>query len=40
VAKPERKRLLGRPRLGWEDTNKMVLQEVGWRHILDLSGSG
>jgi len=40
VAKPERKRLLGRPRREWEDTNKMVLQEVGWRHILDWSGSG
>jgi len=26
-----RKRLLGRTRLKWEDTNKMDLQDVGWR---------
>ena len=29
VGKPEGKRLLGRPRLEWEDNNKMDLQEVG-----------
>ena len=30
VGKPEGKRPLGRPRCGWEDNNKMDLQEVGW----------
>jgi hypothetical protein len=30
VGKPERKRPLGRPRLRWEDSNRMDLQEVGW----------
>jgi hypothetical protein len=39
VKKPEGKRPLGRPRLKWEDI-KMNLQEVGWGHGLDLSGSG
>ena len=29
VGKPEGKRLLGRPRRKWEDTNKTDLQEVG-----------
>ena len=29
VWKPEGKRPLGRPRLRWEDNNKMDLQEVG-----------
>jgi len=29
VGKPEGKRPLGRPRLGWKDTIKMDLQEVG-----------
>jgi hypothetical protein len=29
VGKPERKRLLGRPRRKWEDNIKMDLQEVG-----------
>jgi hypothetical protein len=29
VDKPEGKRPLGRPRLGWEDNIKMDLQEVG-----------
>jgi hypothetical protein len=29
VGKPERKRLLGRPRRGWEDNIRMDLQEVG-----------
>jgi len=31
VGKPEGKRLLGRPRLRWEDNIKMDLQEVGCR---------
>jgi len=30
VGKPEGKRPLGRPRLRWEDNNKMDLQEVRW----------
>jgi hypothetical protein len=30
VGKPEGKRPLGRPRLRWEDSIKMDLQEVGW----------
>jgi hypothetical protein len=29
VGKPEGKRPLGRPRRGWEDNNKVDLQEVG-----------
>jgi hypothetical protein len=29
VGKPERKRLLGRPKHRWEDEIKMDLQEVG-----------
>ena len=29
VGKPEGKRLLGRPRRGWEDNSKMDLEEVG-----------
>jgi hypothetical protein len=31
VGKPEGRRLLGRPRLRWEDNIEMDLQEVGWR---------
>jgi hypothetical protein len=30
VGKPERKRLLGRPRRRWEDKIKMDLGELGW----------
>jgi hypothetical protein len=30
VGRPEGRRLLGRPRLRWEDNNKMDLQDVGW----------
>jgi hypothetical protein len=30
VGRPEERRPLGRPRLGWEDNIKMDLQEVGW----------
>jgi len=29
VGKPERKRLLGRPRRRWEDNIKVDLQEIG-----------
>jgi hypothetical protein len=35
----EVKRTLGRPRRSSEDKVKMHLQEVGWRHELDSSGS-
>jgi hypothetical protein len=28
--KPERKRLLGRPRLKWENNSKMDLREIRW----------
>jgi hypothetical protein len=31
VRKPERKRVLGRPRCRWEDNIKMDLQDVGCR---------
>jgi len=31
VGKPEEKRLFGKPRLRWEETIKMDLQEVGCR---------
>ena len=30
VARPERKRPLGRPRRGWKDTIKIDLEEVRW----------
>jgi hypothetical protein len=30
VGKPEGRRPLGRPRLGWEDNIKMDLRKVGW----------
>jgi hypothetical protein len=30
VGKPDRRRLLGRPRHRWEDNMKMDLREVGW----------
>jgi len=40
VVKPEGKRPLGRPKRRWKDNIKMDLQEVGWGHGLDLSGSG
>jgi hypothetical protein len=31
VAKPERKRPLGRPMRRWEDGIRMDLREIGWR---------
>jgi hypothetical protein len=39
VGKPEGKRPLGRPRLGWEDSIKMNLREVecGGMHRIDLA---
>jgi len=40
VRKPEGMRPLGRPRCRWEDNIKMNLQQVGWGHGLDRSGSG
>jgi hypothetical protein len=30
VGKPEGKRQLGRPRLGWVDNIKIGLREIGW----------
>jgi hypothetical protein len=30
VGKPERKRLLGRPRCRWEDNIKIDLRQIGW----------
>jgi hypothetical protein len=33
VEKPERKRLLGRPRHRWEDNIKIDLQQVGYRVV-------
>jgi len=30
VGRPDRRRLLGRPRCRWEDNIKMDHQEVGW----------
>jgi len=40
VGKPEGKRPLGIPRRRWEDNIMLDLQEVGWGHGLDYSGSG
>jgi hypothetical protein len=39
MGKNEGKRPHGRPRPRWEDNIRIDLQEVGWRHGLDLSGS-
>jgi len=33
VGRPEARRPLGRPGLGWDDNIKMDLQEVGWRGV-------
>jgi hypothetical protein len=40
VGKPEGSRPLGKPRRRLKDNIKMDLQEVGWGHGLDRSGSG
>ena len=41
VGKPEGKRSLGRPRLGWKDNIKMGFQEVGCGGLgLDRAGLG
>ena len=40
VGKPVGERVLGRPRHRLEDNIKMDLQELGWKHELDRSGSG
>jgi hypothetical protein len=37
--KPEGNRLLGRPSCRWEGNMKRDLQDVGWRHGLDRSGT-
>ena len=39
VSKPEEKNLLVSPRRRWEDSNKMVLEGVGWGRGLKLSAS-
>jgi len=39
VRKLEGKRPLGRPRFRWENNIRMNLQEVGWGHGLNSSGS-
>jgi hypothetical protein len=33
VGKPERKRLLGRPRRRWEDGIRMDVREIGWGSV-------
>jgi hypothetical protein len=33
VGNPEGKRPLGRPRLMWDDDNKMALRDMGWRGL-------
>ena len=33
MARPDGKKPLGRPRLRWEDTIKIDLQEVGWEGV-------
>jgi hypothetical protein len=33
VGKPERKKLIGRPRIRWEDNIRMYLRERGWGGI-------
>jgi hypothetical protein len=40
VRKPEGRRKLGRATRREEDSIKIDLQEVGWGHRLDRSGSG
>jgi hypothetical protein len=40
VGKSEKKRPLGRPWRRWEYNFKIDIQEVGWGHGLDRSGSG
>jgi ribosome biogenesis protein Nip4 len=33
IGKPEKKRLLGRPRRRWEDNIRMDLREIGWEVV-------
>jgi hypothetical protein len=33
VGKPERKRLLGRPKRRWVDNSRMDLRELGWSGV-------
>jgi len=40
MGKPKGKRSLARFRHRWENNIKLDLQEVGWGHGLDRSGSG
>jgi len=39
VVRPDGKRTLGKSKCRWEDNIKIVLQEGGWGHGLNLSGS-
>ena len=39
VAKIEERMPLGRPRHRWEDNIKTNIEEIGWGHGLDRSGS-
>jgi hypothetical protein len=39
IVRPDGMRPLGKPRCKLENNIKMDLQEVGWGHGLDLSGS-
>jgi hypothetical protein len=39
IGKSEIKKRIGRPRRKLQDNTEMDLQERGWRHGLDLSGS-
>jgi hypothetical protein len=34
MRRPERKRLLGRPRHRWEDGIRMNLKEIGWGNVV------
>jgi len=33
ISNPERRRLLGRPRLWWENNIRMNLREIGWEGV-------
>jgi hypothetical protein len=40
VGRTEGKRLIGRPRLRWEDVIKMDLREIRFGEVVDSLGSG
>jgi hypothetical protein len=33
IVLPERKRLFGKPKSGWEDNIKLNLKEMGWENV-------